>query len=119
MLAAASSLIDQAKSSLAEAERAQSIEQARARAEQDEVESAMLPWQTLSEQFAILEPELRRRILLLPQEQQNFTAERAMQCQRPGSILGSCHAMATAAMAADQMSARGGGSSLAGHGHSS
>ena len=60
MLAAASSLIDQAKSSLAEAERAQSIEQARARAEQDEVESAMLPWQTLSEQFAILEPELRR-----------------------------------------------------------
>lgn len=99
--AAVSSLIDVAKSTIAEADRLQSIEIARSHAAQEEVDTALLPWQTLSEQFAILEPELKARILLLPQDQKAFTAERARQCQRTGSILPHVLAMASAAMAAD------------------
>lgn len=61
----------------------------------------LLPWQTLSEQFQILEPELKARILQLSQSEGNFNATFARQRHREGDILPGCLPAATAVLAAD------------------
>jgi hypothetical protein len=65
-------------------------------------QGALFPWQTLGEQFAILEEELRARILQVSQSESNFTPELANRARRPGSILPSCTPMASAALAGDE-----------------
>jgi len=83
------------------------LEAARQRAEQAQAElydGSVPPWQTLSEQFAILEEELKARILALSAQQSLFTtaaAEQHRAATRHRSVLPGCLPMATAALEAD------------------
>ena len=83
------------------------LEAARQRAEQAQAElydGSVPPWQTLSEQFAILEEELKARILALSAQQSIFTtaaAEQHRAATRHRSVLPGCLPMATAALEAD------------------
>mmetsp|Transcript_38992 Transcript_38992/g.81850 ORF Transcript_38992/g.81850 Transcript_38992/m.81850 type:complete len:264 (-) Transcript_38992:408-1199(-) len=80
---------------------AQAAEKAR---EQQEAELRTLgpaPWDTLSEQFSILELELKQRILSLSHREELFSREIARQRLRPASVLPGCLPMANAAMAGD------------------
>ena len=75
---------------------------ARVAAEAELRSTSIPPWQTLSEQFAILEDELKVRILRISRDQGNFTQERARtQVVRQASVLPGCLPMANAAIAAD------------------
>lgn len=69
-----------------------------------ELKSAeLLPWKTLAEQFAILEDELRERILRISQVETNFSVELARTSRRrPGNILPGCLPMANASLKADE-----------------
>ena len=62
--------------------------------------ASIAPWQTLGEQFSILEDELRVRIMNIALSESNFTAERQGR-RRPGNILPGCGPMAKAALEAD------------------
>jgi len=63
----------------------------------------LLPWRTLAEQFAILEDELRERILRISQMETNFSVELASTSRRrPGNILPGCLPMANASLKADE-----------------
>ena len=61
------------------------------------------PWQTLAEQYSILEDELRVRILRISTSEGNFSTRTAAQGRRrPGNILPGCLPMANAALAEDE-----------------
>lgn len=67
-----------------------------------ELKSASIcPWQTLGEQFSILEEELKSRILRISESADNFSPEQARMNRRPGEILPGCLPMAIAALDAD------------------
>ena len=63
--------------------------------------SAIAPWQTLAEQYSILEDELKIRIFAIAESDANFSAEIAAKRRRSGNILPGCLPMANAALAAD------------------
>ena len=63
--------------------------------------SAIAPWQTLAEQYSILEDELKIRIFAIAESEANFSAEIAAKRRRSGNILPGCLPMANAALAAD------------------
>ena len=72
-----------------------------ARAEAEAV-STIAPWQTLAEQYSILEDELKVRILRIAESEANFSSQTAAQGRRrPGNILPGCLPMANAALAED------------------
>jgi len=103
---AVSSTLEYTKEALkqmeAEAELESAKLQARAVAEAELRSTSIPPWQTLSEQFAILEEELKARILRISQQEDYFTKERARtQVMRQASVLPGCLPMANAAIAAD------------------
>lgn len=81
----------------AEAERLQ----AEARVDAEVQSTAIAPWQTLAEQYSILEDELKLRILRLSSSEANFDAQLACR-RRPGNILPGCLPMANAALAEDE-----------------
>ncbi len=62
----------------------------------------LAPWKTLAEQFAILEPELQRRILALSHNQQLFTKDRAAIRHRAKDVVPTCMPAAMAALQADE-----------------
>ena len=64
--------------------------------------TALAPWQTLGEQFSILEDELRARILRIATSERNFTSEVVhFGRRRQGNILPGCSGMANAALKED------------------
>ena len=65
-----------------------------------ELEEGRPPWCTLGEQFAILEDELRARIMQISQCDAHFTAEQAAS-RRAGAIVPHCMPMARASLAED------------------
>ena len=68
--------------------------------------SAIAPWQTLAEQYSILEDELKIRIFAIAESEANFSAEIAAKRRRSGNILPGCLPMANAALAADERKSR-------------
>jgi len=66
---------------------------------------SIAPWQTLGEQFSILEEELRARIMHIPESESNFSEQVAKQhtafCK--SAILPGCGPMANAALEQDSM----------------
>ena len=73
------------------------------RAEAEAGVSAIAPWQTLAEQYSILEDELKVRILRISTSEANFSARTAAEGRRrPGNILPGCLPMANAALAEDE-----------------
>lgn len=97
LAASSASIVSEGVASLLEPDAASRAAEAAAEADRA---GGMPPWCTLSEQFAILEEELKRRILLIPHEGR-FDAAAASQRRRPGNILPGCLPMATAALAGD------------------
>ena len=78
-------------------------EAAAAQAEEDAQASSIAPWQTLAEQYSILEDELKARILRISITESNFNKETAAEGRRrPGNILPGCLPMANAALAEDE-----------------
>lgn len=66
-------------------------------------EASIAPWQTLAEQYSILEDELKVRILKIATSEANFTPQvAAAGRRRPGNILPGCLPMANAALAEDE-----------------
>lgn len=65
-----------------------------------ELEEGRPPWSTLGEQFAILEDELRARIMQISQCDAHFTAAQAAS-RRAGAIVPHCMPMARASLAED------------------
>jgi len=63
--------------------------------------ASIAPWQTLGEQFSILEDELRVRIFRIALTEANFSKETAMRRRRDGNILPGCSGMANAALLGD------------------
>jgi len=91
-------LIAPALDAEAEAERLRHTMSAEAEAQA----SSIAPWQTLAEQYSILEDELKVRILRLSESEDNFTSQIAAEGRRrPGNILPGCLPMANAALAED------------------
>ena len=62
---------------------------------------AVPPWQTLGEQFSILEPDLQRKCLSIAHDHSNFSRNLALRRGTNTDILPGCLPMANAALAAD------------------
>lgn len=68
----------------------------------DEIKSSgIAPWQTLGEQFSILEPTLKERCLQIPLRLENFSRQLALRRDPSVSILPGCLPMAYTALEAD------------------
>lgn len=69
-----------------------------------ELSSARVPpWATLGEQFAILEPQLKRRICdIATDPARYFSVALAREQRRPGNVMPNCLPMAQAALAEDE-----------------
>lgn len=94
--------VSAASVAVASVDQAAASERSRASAEKILASTSIPPWQTLAEQYSILEDELRERILSISQKESHFTDE-AVRCRRrrPGNILPGCLPMANAALEAD------------------
>ena len=74
-----------------------------ASAEAEAQATSIAPWQTLAEQYSILEDELKVRILNISKSEANFSTEMAAENRRrPGNILPGCLPMANAALREDE-----------------
>ena len=70
-------------------------------AELEVTAASIPPWQTLAEQYSILEDELRERILRVSTDESCFDSTKAGLRRRDGNILPACLPMAKAALEAD------------------